>query len=190
MTGGPAGRRTGGQRQRRSGLRRWFLLALFFPPVRQSACPPPLLAQLEAGIRIGSVAPAVSIEDLEGHPVDLANLLGHKPVLLEFWATWCPLCKGLLPELQKVHQTFGDKVALFGVNVTVNDSKPRVTRYLEEHAPPFQVLWDAKGVGARAYDVPATSYVVLIDGAGRVVYTGSGEKQDLVGEVRKAVGPP
>jgi thiol-disulfide isomerase/thioredoxin len=147
-----------------------------------------LEAQLEAGIKVGSKAPAVVINDLEGKPVDLGSVLGKKPLLLEFWATWCALCKGLLPELDKVHQTFGDRVALYGVNVTVNDSKARVQRYLAEHHPPFEVLFDDKGVGVRAYDVPATSFVVVVDRAGKVVYTGSGEKQDLVGAVLKAVG--
>jgi thiol-disulfide isomerase/thioredoxin len=146
-------------------------------------------AQLEAGIKVGTKAPAVVINDLEGKPVDLGSVLGKKPVLLEFWATWCPVCKGLLPELDKVKSTYGDRVALYGVNVTVNDSKARIQRYLAEHHPPFQVLFDEKGAGVRAYDVPATSFVVVVDGAGKVVYTGTGEKQDLVGAVRKAIGP-
>ncbi len=187
---GPAGRRTGGRAQRRKGFRGLWLVIILCPLVRLSAFPPPLLAQLEAGIKVGTVAPPVVIEDLDGHPVDLAGVLGKKPVLFEFWATWCPLCKGLLPEIEKVHQAYGDRVALFGVNVTVNDSKARVTRYLTEHGPAFRVLWDSKGVGARAYDVPSTSYVVVVDGAGKVVYTGSGEKQDLLGAMRKAAGPP
>lgn len=149
----------------------------------------PSYAQLEAGIKVGSKAPAVIINDLEGKPVDLGSVLGKKPVLLEFWATWCPVCKGLLPELDKVRSTYGDQVALYGVNVTVNDSKARIQRYLAEHHPPFQVLFDEKGAGVRAYDVPATSFVVVVDGAGKVVYTGTGEKQDLVGAVKRAVGP-
>jgi thiol-disulfide isomerase/thioredoxin len=147
-------------------------------------------AQLEAGIKVGSVAPVVVVDDLQGRPVDLGNVLGKKPVLLEFWATWCSLCKGLMPELQKIKNAYGDKVMLYGVNVTVNDSKRRIERYLSDHHPPFHVLYDDKGVATRAYDVPATSFIVVVDGAGKVVYTGSGEKQDLVGAVRKAAGPP
>lgn len=150
----------------------------------------PVRAQLDAGIAVGSKAPAVTIADLDGQPVELGKLIGSKPVLLEFWATWCSICKALLPQLDAVHNTFGDRVAVIGVNVTVNDSKPRVKRYLEEHHPPFQVLWDDRGVGARAFDVPATSFVVIVDQSGTVVYTGSGEDQDLVAAVRKALGRP
>ena len=150
----------------------------------------PLHAQLEAGIAVGSKAPAVTINDLEGNPVELGKLIGTKPVLLEFWASWCSICKALLPQLNAVHNTYGDRVAIVGINVTVNDSKARVRRYLEEHHPPFQVLYDEKGTGARAFDVPATSFIVVLDRSGTVVYTGSGESQDLVAAVRKAMGRP
>ena len=151
----------------------------------------PLHAQLEAGIAVGSKAPAVTINDLDGRGYELGKLIGTKPVLLEFWATWCSICKALLPQLEAVHNTFGDRVALLGVNVTVNDSKARVRRYLEEHHPPFlQVLYDEKGSGVRAFDVPATSFIVIVDRSGTVAYTGSGESQDLVAAVRKALGRP
>ena len=85
-----------------------------------------------------------------------------------------------------MQKTFGDRVELFGINVTVNDSKERIRRYLAEHHPPFRVLFDDRGVGTRAYDVPATSFVVVVDPSGKVVYTGSGEDQDLVAAVRRA----
>ena len=44
----------------------------------------------ELGLAVGTRAPAVTIEDLEGKPVDLGAWVGKQPVLLEFWATWCP----------------------------------------------------------------------------------------------------
>lgn len=148
----------------------------------------PLHAQFDAGIAVGTRAPIVTIADLDGKPVDLGVVIGKKPVLLEFWATWCSLCKALLPQLDRVRQAYGDRVELFGVNVTVNDSKARVRRYLDEHHPPFRVLFDDKGVGARAFDVPGTSFIVVLDRSGTVVYTGSGNGQDLVAAVRKALG--
>jgi thiol-disulfide isomerase/thioredoxin len=150
----------------------------------------PVRAQFDAGIPVGTKAPAVTINDLEGKPVDLGAVLGKKPVLLEFWATWCALCKALLPQLEAVRKTYGDNVELIGVNVTVNDSKRRVMRYLAEHNPPFRVLYDEKGVGARAFDVPGTSYIVVVDRNGKVAYTGTGDKQDLVAAVAKAFQVP
>ena len=148
----------------------------------------PAAAQFDAGIPVGSKAPPIVINDLDGKPVDLGLVIGKKPVMLEFWATWCALCKGLLPQLAAVRKAYGDQVEIIGINVTVNDSKGRIKRYLEEHHPPFQVLYDDKGAGTRAYDVPATSYIVVVDRSGKVVYTGSGADQDLVAAVRKGIG--
>ena len=150
----------------------------------------PLCAQFDAGIPIGTKAPPVVINDLDGKPVDLGKLIGGKPLLLEFWATWCGLCKALLPQLEAVRKAYGDRVTLVGINVTVNESKPRVRRYLEEHKPPFLALYDERGAGVRAYDVPGTSFIVVVDAAGKVAYTGSGQDQDLVAAVRRAFRSP
>lgn len=174
-------RRTDANTQRRkAGAGAAVLVALFGAT--------PAQAQFDAGIPVGSKAPAIIIADLDGKPVNLGTVIGKKPVLLEFWATWCPICKALLPQLERVHLAFGDRVELFGINVTVNDSKSRIRRYLAEHHPPFRVLFDDKGVGTRAYDVPGTSFIVVVDPGGKVVYTGSGEDQDLVAAVQRAVG--
>ncbi len=147
----------------------------------------PLAAQFDSGIPVGTKAPVLVINDLDGKPVDLGAYLGKTPVLIEFWATWCSSCKSLLPELAKVRQTFGDRVQLIGINVTVNESRERVRRYLTTVSPGFLVLYDESGESTRAYDVPGTSYVVVVDAGGTVVYTGTGGDQDLVAAVRKAV---
>ena len=150
----------------------------------------PLSAQFEAGIPVGTAAPAVTIPDLEGVPVELGKLIGKKPVLIEFWASWCSLCKALLPQLEAIRKRYGDQVELIGVNVTVNESKPRVRRYLDQHHPAFRVLYDEKGVAVRAYDAPGTSFIVIVGRGGKVVYTGSGDKQDLVGAMARAFQAP
>ncbi|UCG87635.1 MAG: redoxin domain-containing protein, partial [Gemmatimonadota bacterium] len=54
-----------------------------------------IIAQEEVGITRGAAAPAIEIEDLDGNAVDLGDLIGSKPVLLEFWATWCENCEAL-----------------------------------------------------------------------------------------------
>jgi len=146
------------------------------------------LAAQEAGIPVGSKAPAVVVEDLDQKPVDLGQYLGHKPVLLEFWATWCEVCEALMPRVRAAHQEFGDRVEFFGVNVTVNQTPDRVRRWIAEHHPPFRTLYDAKGTSTRAYEAPTTSYVVIVDRAGKVAYTGTGATQDLSGALRAVAG--
>jgi thiol-disulfide isomerase/thioredoxin len=149
--------------------------------------PSPVAAQ-DTGLPLGTQAPVLTLPDLAGASYDLGQVIGKRPVLVQFWATWCSLCRALMPELQRVRAAYGDRVELIGINVTVNESKGRVGRYLERHRPPYRALWDEKGAAARAYDAPSTSYVMVLDAAGRVVYTGVGSDQDLVAAVKKAVG--
>jgi thiol-disulfide isomerase/thioredoxin len=106
-------------------------------------------------------------------------------VLIEFWASWCPSCKALEPQLQRIARTHGAKVKLLGVAVSVNQTPQRARLYAQKYKLPMQMLWDAQGKATEAYDAPATSYVVLVDRAGRIVYTGQGGDQDLVGAVRR-----
>jgi len=149
----------------------------------------PLPAQ-DLGLPVGTPVAPLTLPDLQGVPYDLGLVIGKKPVLVQFWATWCSLCRALIPKLQQVRSEFGDRVELIGINVTVNESKARAGRYLERHKPPYRALWDEKGEAARAYDAPSTSYVMVLDAAGKVVYTGVGSDQDLVAAVRKAVVGP
>ena len=150
------------------------------------AAVPPLHAQ-ESGIALGARAPVVKVNDLDGKAVDLGQYIGKQPVLLEFWATWCELCEELLPRVRAAQAAYGSKVEFVGVNVTVNQSPGRVRRYLEEHKPGFRTLYDDQGTSIRAYQVPTTSYVVIVDRTGKVAYTGTGGSQDLMGALRKVV---
>ena len=137
------------------------------------------LAAQESGIPVGSKAPAVKVNDLDGKPVELAQYIGKQPVLLEFWATWCELCEELLPRVRAAHAAYGTKVEFIGVNVTVNQTPERVRRYVDTHQPGFRTLYDDQGTSIRAYKVPTTSYVVVVDRTGKVAYTGTGGTQDL-----------
>ena len=139
----------------------------------------PGAAQIESGIAVGAQAPIVAVNDLDGKPVDLGRYVGKQPVVLEWWATWCELCEALLPRVKAAHAAFGDRVAFLGINVTVNQTPARVRKYLETHQPPFRTLYDDRGTSIRAYQVPTTSFIAVVDRAGKVIYTGTGGEQDL-----------
>ena len=161
-------------------MRSWLITAGVFGLLAGAR---PLAAQ-EAGLAVGSRAPVVVVKDLDGQSVNLGRYIGHKPVLLEFWATWCEICRDLMPTVRAAHQEFGDRVAFFGVNVTVNQTPERVRKYVAAEHPPFRTLYDEEGVSIRAYEAPTTSYVVIIDRAGKVAYTGTGAAQDLASVLR------
>ena len=142
----------------------------------------------EIGLEIGSTAPAAALETLDGKAVDLAQYVGRKPVLMEFWATWCGNCHELEPSLKALHAKYRDRVEFIGVAVSINQSPARVKAYVEKNKLPWTQLFDRRGNASGAYDAPATSYVVVVDAAGKVVYTGLGGKQDLEPALKKAIG--
>nr|PZN91566.1 MAG: hypothetical protein DIU52_03105 [bacterium] len=172
-------------RPRRHAVRAGALSAAML--VLTAFAPATLRAQ-DIGLPIGARPEPVQVEDLDGNPVDLGQFIGKKPVVIEFWATWCPVCKALEPEIHRVHERWGDDVELIIMAIAVNQSQRAVKRHLERNPLPGRVLWDTRGRATRAFQAPTTSYVVVLDADGRVVYTGAGEEQDLVAAVGKAMG--
>ena len=147
-----------------------------------------LLAQ-ETGLPIGSKAPSSTmVETLDGKPFDLGQYVGKTPVLIEFWATWCPNCKQLEPAMDAAAKKYAGKIKFVAVAVSVNQSPERARLYAEKHALPLEVYFDKKGNAADAYDAAATSYIVILDKTGTVVYTGLGGSQNLDAAIRKGIG--
>lgn len=144
----------------------------------------------DEGIGVGSRAPAVTVPDLDGRPVDLGRNLGKKPVFIEFWATWCPICEDLLPRVRAARAKYGDRVHFIGVNVAVNQTRDRVRRYLAQHPVPFEVVYDEEGTSTRAFDAPATSYIVIVDARGVVAYTGVGTEQKFEEALTRVTASP
>lgn len=154
-----------------------------------AALPAGLRAQdEEVGLPVGTAAPAAAVQDLDGQPVNLAQVVGKRPVLLEFWATWCPICAELMPRVVAAHAKYHDRVDFVEIAVAVNETRASVQRHVAQHPLPFRFLWDATGAAVRAYQAPTTSYVVAVDARGRVVYTGTGSDQDIEAALRRATG--
>src|SRR5205807_10025737 len=130
-------------------------------------------------------APFVAGEDVDGKSVDLGQYVGRQPVVLEFWATWCPLCNALEPSLRAAHARYGRTVRFLAIGVGVNQSPASIKRHLAEHPLPFPVLYDAAGAAVRAYQAPTTSYIDVMNNGGTVTYTGTGAEQDTAAALRK-----
>ncbi len=141
----------------------------------------------DSGIAMGSAAPGAALETLEGKAIDLSQYVGKRPVMIQFWATWCPNCKELEPKIEAAMKKYGDKMKFVAVAVSVNQSVARVKAYKEKHGMSQDILWDRKGFAADAYEVPVTSYIVVVDAKGKVVYTGVGADQDIDAAARKAM---
>ncbi|HVF40124.1 MAG TPA: TlpA disulfide reductase family protein [Gemmatimonadaceae bacterium] len=141
----------------------------------------------DIGIAIGKKAPAAVVQTLDGKAVNLSSYIGKTPVLIEFWATWCSKCKDLEPSMLAAQKKYGGRVRFVGVAVSVNQSPARIKAYAKKHNLTIDVLYDADGKATDAYEVPATSYIIVINRRGEIVYTGLGGSQDLEAAVKKAL---
>lgn len=145
------------------------------------------VAAQDVGIAIGEKGPGGPLETLDGKTVDLASYLGKTPVVLEFWATWCGNCKQLEPAMRAAATKYVGKAQFITVAVSINQSIDRVKAWQKATPMPGIMLYDRKGAVSGAYDAPATSYVVVLDKAGKVIYTGVGGTQNINDAVKKAL---
>lgn len=142
-------------------------------------------AEGQVGVPLGTVIEPVTIEDLDGEPYDLGQFIGKKPVLLQYWATWCPQCRALMPEMARAHAEFGHDVQFLAIAVAVNETPRSVRRHLERTPMPYPVIWDTRGRATRALLAPATAFIAVLDSTGTVVYTGIGDDQEIVGALER-----
>ena len=110
--------------------------------------------------QVGNLAPDFQLDNLDGKPVALSDLKG-KPVLLNFWATWCPPCRDEMPYIQEIYEEWSGKgLELLAVNM--GDSSSKVKRFLENYNLSFPVLLDTKQTVAQKYNIrgiPATFFI-------------------------------
>ena len=158
-------------------------------PLRESGAVPVPTAAAEP-LAIGAEAPQFTAKDLEGQEVSLVSFRG-RPLLIEFWAAWCPPCRDAVIPLLRVAGQYGDRLAILGVSL---DSDPREFEAFvyNHHLPGHQVLdggW--YGPVARLYGIASTGipYSVVIDGAGRVVSMGR-SIQDQEDAIARLVSSP
>lgn len=147
----------------------------------------PRAAMAQLGVDEGTKAPDATLETLDGRSVTLAETIKGKVAVLEFWATWCSVCKELEPRMEAAQKKHAKDVVFVGVAVSANQSAERVRRYTAQHLGGFVHLYDRKGDAVGEYDVPATSYVVVVNKAGTVVYAGVGGTQDIEAAIQKAL---
>lgn len=167
--------------------RSWIIDPRWVLAVGLAVVAPAVARAQDVGLEVGSTAPPAKVYTLDGKEADLAQYIGKTPVIIEFWATWCPNCQELEPTLVAALKKYGDQVKFVGVAVSVNETPERVKAFVAKHGLPGDHYFDTKGNASGAYDAPATSYVVVINKAGKVVYTGLGGKQNLDAAIKKAL---
>jgi thiol-disulfide isomerase/thioredoxin len=119
-------------------------------------------------------APEFELQDLNGTTVKLSQYRGNRPVMLYFWATWCPACMSMKPHIAKVREKVpAADLEILGINVGEGDSLEKVKRYQEGHPATYPILYDTGSKVSRAYRVQGIPLFVLVDKDGQIVYQGN-----------------
>jgi thiol-disulfide isomerase/thioredoxin len=108
----------------------------------------------------GDLAPDFKLQDLDGETVSLSDMRG-RPVLLNFWATWCPPCRAEMPYLQQVFEEWQGK-ELAVLTIDIGESRSTVQNYLQSYRLSLPVLLDIKKTVAYKYGfryVPTTFFI-------------------------------
>lgn len=109
----------------------------------------------------------------EGDRIALTALTG-RVVLLDFWASWCGPCRQSIPTLNRIHERYGRRVEMLGVNVEAGVPRPAIERAYREFGARFHTLQDVRLEAQEAYRVESIPTLVLIDRSGTVRWVESG----------------
>ena len=110
---------------------------------------------------MGEPAPNFKLQNLDGQSISLSDFRG-KPVLLNFWATWCLFCHAEMPYFQEISEEWSDRgLAVLAINW--GESPSKVKEFLQSQGLSLPVLLDAKKKVAQKYNVPPIPTTFFID---------------------------
>nr|WP_320011053.1 TlpA disulfide reductase family protein [uncultured Desulfobulbus sp.] len=107
--------------------------------------------------------------DLNGNPIDLTKTIGSKPVLLVFWASWCPSCRAEVPKINSQFEKYkGQGLEVIGVNVGYNDSVERAQKFAQKYKMAYPSYFDTNGQVTAKYSLIGVPTIILADKHGVV----------------------
>lgn len=115
---------------------------------------------------VGETAPDFTLKNLSDQDITLSSFKG-KPVVLNFWATWCPYCRHERPDLKSLYEKFKDNDLVI-VAVSTDRSSGTVKRFMEQNPAPYIVLTDPEGWAAVPYNIIGLPTTYLIDRKGKI----------------------
>lgn len=118
--------------------------------------------------RQGFQAPDFRLNTIFGEDITLSNLNG-KPVLINFWASWCPPCVAEMPAIQKIYQEYGNEgFIVLAVNASNQDNLNNAVKFVEKNNLKFPILLDSDGQVSNQYLVQSLPTSFFIDRSGKI----------------------
>ncbi len=140
-----------------------------------------------AGPQVGQAATDWTLKDASGKDVSLSDLRG-KVVVMDFWATWCPPCRAVMPSLQKLHEKYKDSgVLVLGMNCWESGD---AQAHMKDNGFTYGLMLKADDV-AKAYGVSAIPTLIVVGPDGKIIHRslGSGGEEAIEAAVKGALKP-
>ena len=112
-------------------------------------------------VNVGNAAPDFQVSDLDGKPVSLSDFQG-KPILINFWASWCRPCRTEMPYIQQVYEEWSDK-GLVVLAINIGETPSETKEFMQDYELSFPVLLDIKRLVAQEYNVWSIPTTFFID---------------------------
>ncbi len=120
-------------------------------------------------------APPFTLPTLRGEPVSLGDYRG-KPLIVNFWATWCPPCIAEMPSMDRAFALLKeDGIGMLAINV--GETKEKVEEFLASHPAAFPVLLDPKMEVHASWRIRGMPTTYVLDGEGRMIYIAEGGRK-------------
>lgn len=116
------------------------------------------------------IAPDFEVVDKEGNPVKLSSFFG-KPIVLNFWASWCGPCQSEMPDFNEKYAELGGDVHFVMVNMTDGERETveTVSAFIEKNGYDFPVLFDTESEAAMTYGAYSLPTSFFINAEGHVI---------------------
>jgi cytochrome c biogenesis protein CcmG/thiol:disulfide interchange protein DsbE len=136
--------------------------------------------------------PNVVLKDMDGNSVNLSELSNNgKPIIINFWATWCAPCKRELNTISEMYEDWQEEtgVKLYAISIDDQRTVDRVKTYANANNWEYTVLLDTNSDLKRAMGVNNVPFTFLVDGKGNIVYKHNnynpGDEEDLYKKIVK-----
>ncbi len=120
-----------------------------------------------------NLAPDFTLQKLSGGTIALSEFRGKKPVVVDFWASWCPNCRRDMPNLNRFYEKYKDKVEVIGVNL--QESESIIEKFISSKGISFPIALDPRGEASPAFGIQYTNTHFLIDINGNLIRTIPGD---------------